>query len=280
MNFEIKNQYLKVLVSDHGGELQSLKKSQEDYEYLWQGSPEFWGRRAPILFPIVGKLLEDTYTYKGKSYHMTQHGFARDMTFDLYHATEDSIALLLRDNEETYKKYPFNFELLLSYTLEGDKLVVGYHVKNMESETMPFSIGAHPAFNWEENKTAHFEFETDFIESLILTPNGIDLNKTLIATPEGRLKIDQRLFKNDALILEDTNQVTFVNGDRRVSMTFEGFPYLGLWSKPTGAPFVCIEPWHGLADVVGHKGEILEKKGIIHLASGMTFTSQYVIKIS
>ena len=140
----IKNSLLKAKVSDHGAELRSLVSLKSNSEIMWQADPKYWGRTSPVLFPIVGGLWEKKYTYKGESYSLSQHGFARDMDFALVKEAEDELVFELCANEETLKKYPFSFSLKIGYKLEGAKLTVSYIVKNAGTGDMYFSIGAHP----------------------------------------------------------------------------------------------------------------------------------------
>lgn len=280
MIYTIKNESLVVEINNFGAELSSIKKTDDAYEYLWQGEAKYWGRRAPILFPIVGRFIDDTYTVEGKSYHMTQHGFGRDMVFEVCEQKSDYIEFKLTENRDSLEQYPYQFELILSYEIKGTELVVGYRIKNMNVHEMPFSIGAHPAFNWDETLNSKFVFEETALETFLLTSDGICDQKRTVDVKDHKVNIDQALFVNDALILEEVDQVSFVNGNRSVEMKFEGFPYLGLWSKPSGAPFICIEPWYGLADFVGHNGDIMNKKGIQVLSAGKSFKSEYTIKVS
>jgi galactose mutarotase-like enzyme len=278
MRYKLDNGVISAEIKSAGAELCSLKRFGDNHEYMWQGDAKYWGRHAPILFPIVGKLNENKYTYDGQEYMMTQHGFARDMDFELVEKRESCVAFSLVYSDETKKKYPFDFRLVLSYELIEDSIEVGYEVTNLNGNVMPFSIGAHPAFNWEG--PAHFDLGKEVVETFLIGENGIDPVKIPVILESGRLPISKDLFKNDALILEDTNKVSFVNNKRCVEMNFDGFPFVGLWSKPSGAPFVCIEPWYGIADFEGHNGKITEKKGIQLLKAHHSFRAHYTIKIS
>ena len=142
----ISNSVLTVGVSEHGAELQSIQKNGK--EYLWQGDTRFWGRRSPVLFPIVGRVWEDTYRYAGNSYRMGQHGFARDMDFKVTYKGEDGIVYWLESTPETLGKYPFPFRLMIGYLLEGNRITVKWRVENLGQLDMYFQIGAHPAFNF------------------------------------------------------------------------------------------------------------------------------------
>lgn len=285
--FKLSNNHISIQVKSLGAELCSLIKG--DLEYLWQADVKYWGRHAPILFPIVGKLIDDEYIYEDKIYKMSQHGFARDCDFELMEQSENSLSFKLTQNQETLEKYPFNFELIISYELIEKSLKISYEVTNKTNVLMPFSIGAHPAFNWPLEKDIrkenyYFEFkDTKNIELLPLTLKGIDSNSKTLYLDENKLSLSEELFKDDALILKDLDNKSITlksfYSDRFIKMIFDDFEYLGLWSKPSGAPFVCIEPWNGIADFIGHDKNILNKKGIKTLKSNESFKSSYYIEI-
>ncbi|XPV67717.1 MAG: aldose 1-epimerase family protein [Halarcobacter sp.] len=286
--YTIRNSFLQANIKDFGAELCSLKKNDEDIEYIWQGDAKYWNRHAPVLFPIVGKLLDDKYIYKEKTYSMGQHGFARDSLFEVVEKEDDKITLKLENTKESYKKYPFYFKLFITYTLKNSSLIVSYKVVNKSNDKIYFSIGAHPAFNWplenEEKQDCYFAFKNiNSLERFPLTNHGVDKNSVKIDLKENRLFLDETIFKDDALVLNDKSidTICFKNtkNNRFIKIDFKGFPYLGLWSKPTGAPFICIEPWHGVADFIEHNQKLEEKRGINILNSDETFESFYIIEI-
>lgn len=288
MQYKISNTFLEVSIKDFGAELCSLKKRNDSTEYIWQGDKKYWNRHAPILFPIVGKLIDNEYIYENRTYTMGQHGFARDKVFDVFIKEDDYICFKLVDSKDTFEIYPFNFELYLAYRLINNKLEVSYKVVNKSQKEMLFSIGAHPAFNWplkKDNKEDYyFEFEdTNELERLPLTQDGISDNKEIVDLENSKLYLNEELFKDDALVIEnlENKTITFKNTQdtRSIKMSFDGFDYLGLWSKPSGAPFICIEPWHGIADFIGHNKKLEEKKGIITLLANEIFESSYTISI-
>ncbi|PLY11090.1 MAG: aldose epimerase [Arcobacter sp.] len=288
MQYKISNTFLEVSIKDLGAELCSLKKKYDSTEYIWQGDEKYWNRHAPILFPIVGKLIDNEYTYEDTTYQMGQHGFARDKVFQVFIQEDDYICFKLEDSIDTLKFYPFKFELYLGYRLINSTLQVSYKVVNKSKETMLFSIGAHPAFNWpleKANKSDYyFEFEdTNELERLPLTQDGISDNKEILDLENSKLYLNEELFKDDALVIEnlENKTITLKNSQdtRSIKMNFDGFDYLGLWSKPSGAPFICIEPWHGIADFIGHNKKLEEKKGIITLLANEIFESSYTISI-
>lgn len=281
MNITIKNNLLTAVINQHGAELTSLKK--DNHEYIWEGNPEFWGKHSPILFPIVGTLKNDSYTYKGNIYQMTRHGFARDNEFTVKNQTDNSVIFSLASNEKTLNIYPFEFELELKHTLVNTILALDYTVINKGIETMPFSIGAHPAFALPGNFSDYsLIFEKD--ETLVSTQLANDLlsDKTIsLPTDNGKLALSHSLFDNDALILKSTasNYVDIAKNDNSfLRVTYNDFPHLGIWTKEN-APFLCIEPWQGYSDSFDSNGNILEKEGIIQLKPGEKFNAGFSIEI-
>jgi len=291
MKYTIKNKCLKIEIDSLGTELKSLKNLENDIEYLWQGDAKYWNRSSPILFPIVGKLIDDEYIYKNKLYRMSQHGFARDKEFILVKRDEDSLTFLQESDSETLKVYPFIYKLYISYKIEDSIVKISYEVVNKSEDKMYFSIGAHPAFNWplKDAKKDEYFFEFDNLKdeknlgTYPLLQSGISNKKTDIKLDKKRLNISENIFENDALIFKNDNinsiKLKNYNNDKSIEVYFEGFTYLGLWSKPSGAPFVCIEPWYGVADFIGHNKNIEDKVGINSLEKDEVFNSSYEIKI-
>lgn len=285
----IENKYLSVIVSEKGAELQSIKLKKDGTEYLWQAEPKLWGRHAPILFPIVGKVKNDTYTYNDTSYKLGQHGFARDMEFKIESNSEDKIILNLSASSESLKKYPFSFQLKVAYELKENAINVAYEVENEDDKAMIFSIGAHPGFvcplaEGEKFEDYYFEFEEkETLETEILEGGLLGSSKKPLLKDEKILPISRELFKEDALILEgfksESLSLRSKKNSKAVTLEFKGFPYLGLWSKPEGAPFVCIEPWYGVADSVEASGKLEDKAGTITLKPSEKFNCNYKIII-
>ena len=289
MNYEIKNEHIKVKIKSFGAELNSLQKIDEDLEYIWQGDSKYWNRHSPILFPIVGRLKNDSYTYQNQKYNMTQHGFARDKEFEVIKNEADFMEFRLKSDEKTLEIYPFSFELYLSYKLEKNSLIVSYKVINKSDDKMLFSIGAHPAFNWtlkeDEKKEDYFlEFENiKQTKRYFLNDKGLVYDSVDLKIIDNKIALNEELFKNDALVFEDLNikTLTLKNSinENYIKLNFENFPYLGIWSKPTGAPFICIEPWFGVADSFDSSKNLEDKKGIITLLKDEIFSSFYSIEI-
>ncbi|MFH6994106.1 aldose 1-epimerase family protein [Flavobacterium sp. FlaQc-48] len=282
MNTTISNSVLTASINHSGAELFSLKDNQNK-EYIWEGNPDFWGKHSPVLFPIVGTLKNNTYTIDGKEYHLTRHGFARDMEFELIAKTENSATFSLQSNEETLKKYPFEFELQLIYTLEEASLRIEYKVINKAAVKMPFSIGAHPAIALPEKfKNYAFEFEKEETLKYYLLENDLISNNTrVLETSHNLVPLDYKLFENDALIFKTlkSNSLTILeNSKPYVKVDFEDFPSLGIWTKDQ-AHFICIEPWLGYSDTAENSGDLFKKEGILTLEANQTFHSKFSIKI-
>ena len=289
MNYEIKNKFIKAKIKSFGAELNSLQKIDEDLEYIWQGDSKYWNRHSPILFPIVGRLKDDSYFYKKQKFNMTQHGFARDKEFELIEKQDDFIEFKLCSDEITLEIYPFSFELYLSYKLEKNGLIISYKVVNKSDDKMFFSIGAHPAFNWtlkeNEKKEDYFlEFENiNHTKRYFLNDKGLVYKSVDLEIKENKIALNEELFKDDALVFNDLNikSVSLKNSNNQnfIKVNFNNFPYLGIWSKPSGSPFICIEPWFGVADEDSSNQNFEDKKGLINLEKDGIFSCFYSVEI-
>ena len=278
----LKNSILTAEIKHFGAELISLKTNL-NREYIWEGNSEFWGKHSPILFPIVGSLKNNSFHHNETEYHLSRHGFARDMEFELIKATENSATFTLQFSAETVKVYPFEFELQIIYTLDKNNLSIAYNVFNKGKSRMPFSIGAHPAFalaNQFENYAIAFEKK----ESLdyYLLENDLTSNKTKkLGDNNKKVPLAYELFEDDALIFKTikSKSVTILENENPfLRVHFEDFPSLGIWTKMK-APFICIEPWFGYADTTENSGNLFEKEGIQILESNATFHSKFNIEI-
>jgi galactose mutarotase-like enzyme len=283
----------RVEIAAHGAELTSFVNLATGLDYMWSADPAQWARHAPLLFPIVGKLPEDTYLHNGQSYKLSQHGFARDHEFQLIHEEADNLVFQLMHSEASQQVYPFEFELRVSYTLRGSVLTVGWHVRNPAAadQDLLFSIGAHPAFNCplgsESGQFADYAFHFDHPVTLQrhLLRGGLRTGETApVLNQQATLPLSYELFADDALVFDhfDFTRITLQKADKTgpfVRMQFDGFPYLGLWTKGPGANFVCIEPWQGVASPVGPPQELRDKEGIMTLTPSQMFDCSYTIEI-
>ncbi|MDG4902813.1 MULTISPECIES: aldose 1-epimerase family protein [unclassified Mesorhizobium] len=278
---------ISATIVGQGAELVSLRNA-EGAELLWQAGPE-WRRHSPVLFPIVGRLKGDQLRHRGKAYPMTQHGFARDRRFAWAKQGPSSCTLVLTDDTETRTRYPFAFRLAISYSLGPRQLGVTFEVANTGDEVQPASVGAHPAFNWpllpELPKEAYrLTFADDEPAPIRRLKDGLMLATPQPTPVEGKtLALSERLFDDDAVILDRpaSTSVRYAAGrGPAIEMSWQGFNELGIWSKPGGAPFLCIEPWHGVASPVDFDGEFADKPGVMLIPPGAKRKLTYRITIS
>lgn len=288
--YELKNDVIAICIDSHGAEMKSLKKLSTGTEYMWCGDARYWGRTSPVLFPFVGGLKNKEYRVEGKTYPMSQHGFARDMEFELFSKEESEIWFILRSTKETLTKYPFEFILKLGYRISGNQTKVLWQVENPGSKTLLFSIGGHPAFNCpiEEGKKQSDYFvsfgDTEEIISTRLGDNGLVIDcMNVYGLSEGRLALTENLFDHDALIIENnqTDRVSLCKEDGTPYLTVKmDAPLFGVWSPPgKRAPFVCIEPWYGRCDSEYFDGSLQEKDWINCIDPGQVWNASYTIEV-
>ena len=287
----LSNSVLTVQRAEHGAELQSIKKDGK--EYLWQGDAKFWGRRSPVLFPIVGRVWNNKYRHAGNTYEIGQHGFARDMNFKLTYKEYKGAVYWLESTPDTLGKFPFPFRLLVGYLLEENKITVKWRVENLGAMDMYFQIGAHPAFYFPKFDAATkdrgffvFDRKSDLeyimpIEKGCVSPERhvLKLNK------EGLMPIDIHTFDCDTYIFDNKQlkKITLLDKKKKPHISLEfNSPLVALWS-PTkthpDCPFVCIEPWYGRCDSVGYSGELKDREWIQKLEPKETFDVEYKIII-
>jgi galactose mutarotase-like enzyme len=275
MLVELECGHLRATVSPLGAELRSL--SLRGVEYLWPAQDP-WKRTAPLLFPIVGRLNDDTLFHNDRRYTMAQHGFARDKSFQIEHVSQSAATFRLLSDQSTRLQYPFEFVLEVTYALSSDAFVGAYVIDNPGTEVLPVSFGVHPAFRWplkaSSDKTAYsLRFEGEEGPTIRRLNSGL-LKPELFPSPvrDRVLSLSESLFENDAVILLGVNstELQYTAPEvPEVRLSWTGFPDLGVWSKSPG-DFVCIEPWHGHADPVGFTDEFTHKPGLMLIEAGGT----------
>ncbi|MXN44317.1 aldose 1-epimerase family protein [Shinella kummerowiae] len=270
----IANDVLSIEISSLGAEMQAAT-TQDGANWLWNGDAAFWTGRSPVLFPIVGKAPDDTLLIDGKPYSMAQHGFARRREFSLTAATATLCRYTLEATAETRAAYPFDFRLSVEHSLDGPTLTVAAEVENRGDVSMPFGCGFHPAFLWPlpggNGKTHVVTLDNGAEPKRQPLENGL-LSRHREASPfdKGRLVLAQGQFDNDALVFPDDagDGLTYeAEGGPALTFRFENLPNLALWSKP-GAPFLCIEPWHGTAAEFGGARELKDRPYATVLPAG------------
>ena len=290
MLFTLKNDKLRLMVESLGAEMRSLQTA-DGTEYLWQGDPNYWGDRAPNLFPFVGRLTNNSYKYLGKEYHMGIHGFAAGMEFSLLEQTGDRLVLELKSSPVTLIQYPFDFVFRIIYALRETSVDISYEVCNLSNTVMPFGIGGHPGFNVPLVNGESFEdYELEF--SVPCRPDRVGFSPAVYLNGQDReyplreecfLDLRHDLFNEDAVILKNVaREVTLrskVSG-RGVRVSYQNMPYLGLWHWPnTEAPYVCIEPWSSLPSRHGIVEELSCKSDLIHLNKGHRYKTIWSITL-
>jgi galactose mutarotase-like enzyme len=280
----IENDKLTVGVKEFGCELTSIISKESGYEFMWQGNPDIWSGQSPILFPIVGRLIDDKYILEGKEYEMPKHGFARKLQWTFLESDGTSMKFVLSDSEETFKLYPYHFDLVVTYTLDKNVLRVSHDIFNKNDGTMLFSLGAHPAFNCKIGDKLVFEKKETLSTVKIDLANSLRLPDTVpVLNNETDIVITEDVFNGDALIFSGVKSeyITLRSDDhnRTVKFTLGGAPWLGIWAKP-GAPYVCIEPWCGVNDSQIKKNDFSEKDGINAIAKGESWNFTWSAEFS
>lgn len=278
----LKNNDLTVTVSERGAELGSVLC--DGTSYLWSGNPEIWSGTAPLLFPVCGSLKKDTYTHEGKTYRLEKHGYARKTLFEVESADDTHAVFLHVSNDETKQCYPFDYELRVSFTLRARSIQVGYEVKNKSGKTMYFNIGSHEAYATPEGIEA---YDVIFPESETLYSNGLSgplLTEELIPILKDSryLPLYESYFDMDTLIFKDikSHSATLRNrkNGRAVRVDFPDADHLMIWHKQ-GAPFICLEPWNGLPDLVDSSLELCEKASIKALEKDGVYRATHTVTL-
>ncbi len=272
----LENSEYKIGILSHGAELRSVVNKASNREYIWHADASVWNRSSPVLFPFVGRLKDDQYVYQGKTYHLPQHGFARNYDFEVIEHSPSKIILELNSNHETLANYPFHFKLQLIYVLQENALALSYRVENTGEENMFFSIGAHPAFVLDDDIDSYFiQFDEEEKFNRHLLQGGLRNHlQEPVFIQKCMLKLRKDYFEQDAIVVKDmqSSTLSIVNakGKKIVSLSADQFPYYGIWSKAP-YPFICLEPWEGVADAIDSTGELSQKEGILQLLSSEVF---------
>jgi galactose mutarotase-like enzyme len=282
----LRSDQISVTILAHGAELCSLKTA-EGLELFWQAGPE-WPRHSPLLFPIIGEVRNEQIRVRGKVYKMLRHGVARDHDFAWVERLPQSCKLVQTDTVETRSRFPYGYKLTLTYTVRDADLDVALAIENPGHELLPCSIGGHPALHWpllpgqpKENYRLTFSHEEP--APIRRLKDGLLLPDPRPSPIRGRvLDLSERLFDEDAVILDrlaSTSLRYAADKGPSLEMSWDGFRQLGIWSKPGGAPFLCIEPWYGFASPINFDGEFSDKPGLMHIAPGETRSFRYTIGV-
>ena len=287
----LQNNVLKITLDDRGAELKSITAVEDGTEYLHDGDPTWWKYTSPVLFPIVGKLVDGKYRAEGQEFELPQHGFARTSNFKCIREEEDEVVFQLNWNEDTLEVYPYKFVLEITYILRENRVELVWTVKNVDDKTMYFSIGAHPALKCpivagESFEDCYLKFNVAENSSRILLLSSGCLSSDRVPTLNGKeFNLNYEIFKGDALVFDDlkSDEITVCSrkSSKSIKIMAKGFPFWGIWTPSKGgAPFICLEPWHGHADFSDFTGDISEKDGIRKLSAGNTFDAGYAFVVN
>lgn len=278
----LKNDFLSVKISKFGAELKSIVK--DGYEYIWHGDPQIWAGSAPILFPLCGASKDGKYLLNGKEYYMPQHGFARRKMFELESATDTKAVFLLKEDEETLSMFPFKFEFRAIFTLKKNAIKTEYKVKNLTDDTMYFSVGSHEAYVVPEGIEDYDVIfpKKEILESMLLNGALIKKQKMLIAKNTNVLPMYDKYFLLDSLIFHNLNSKSAIlknrKTERAVKVDFPDADHFLIWHKPS-APYVCLEPWNGIADREDSNYDITKRDSIISLGFNKEYTNTHTVTI-
>ncbi len=287
--YQLSNELLQVSIASKGAELQSIYHTGTQLEYMWSADPAFWGKKSPVLFPIVGGLKTNSYQYRGTTNSLNRHGFAREKEFTVTAQNHNSITFTLETDAESLKVYPFQFRFSVIYALEQNKLSVTYQVENKGDEPLYFSVGGHPAFAVPlVPGTAYTDYRLLFSEKETVGKWPLSHKGLIEKAPipfldnTSSLPLTKELFYGDALVFKNLQStgISLVSDKNAhgLKLQFDGFPYMGIWSFKD-ADFVCIEPWCGIADSVDASGDITQKEGIHALSPNNQFTRSWSVEL-
>lgn len=290
-NITLHSDRLTVVISPLGAEVQSMT-TPSGTELMWQADKAIWGRHAPLLFPIIGRLRNQKYKLGERTIHISQHGFGRDSLFTVVRSSETEAVFALEDSETTRAVYPFSFRLEIAYTLEGGALKKTHTVTNRSGEVMPYEVGGHDGYATTllpgesmEDYAIFFPGQTEIHpfgmdEALALTPEKLTYSLT-----DGLLPMPLEVCGLDTVVLENlpVNRVTLLNRKNPIRLTvdFAEFPYLGIWTKPVpgGSNYICIEPWSTLPECSFVGPALTDKQGIRLLQPGESESLSYTVTV-
>lgn len=290
MLYTIENENLKVNIDDVGAQLMSITAKKDGHEYLWQGDPKYWAGRAYNLFPVIGRMYQGQYDYRGRTYDMPPHGLVRKKLLTPMPATKDKISFTYTDSEETRVHYPFSFLYTVTFSLNGNKLNVTTSVKNTDSKPIYFGVGGHPGFFVPMEEGLAFEDYYVYFENAgevrqcVMSDDVLFTGELPVYPLKGKkLPLSHDLFPVDALVLLGTGGKATIQSDkgrRKITMNYPDMKYMGIWRKPNSdAPYICLEPWSMLPASVGRRDDFETKPDMTRLSAGETYTNTWTLEL-
>jgi galactose mutarotase-like enzyme len=289
MLYTIQSKELKVVVDEVGGQLMSVK-TKDSHEYLWQGDEKYWTGRAYNLFPVIGRMNDGKYTYRGNTYQMPPHGLIRKTPLMPIQTGPSEVSFYYKSNEDTMQYYPFRFFYKVTYRVFLNKLFVTMSVTNTDDKTIHFGVGGHPGFfvpmeRWLSFEDYYIQFDkAKEIRSCVMSDRVLFTGNTVPYPLEGnKLPLRHSLFPVDALVLTGTGNRATIQCDnswRKVTIDYPNMKYLGIWHKPnTDAPYICLEPWSMLPASEAGLDDFETKADMTHLPAGETYRNTWMIEI-
>lgn len=287
----LKNSELEVHLHPKGAEIHKIIGLKDQMNYMWKRDSQYWANSAPILFPIVGKVIDNTYRVEGKEYHLTQHGLARHNEFNVENQTDQEVTFTL-DYQNFLDIYPYKFKLCVTYKLDGNQLACHCHVENLDTKEIYFGIGGHPAFACpmyenESSNDYYVEFEKNETISrrMLDTENSVYNGKIeALLDNEKRFFVRQEMFKDDAIVVTDFKSswvaLKSINHSKAVTLHMDNFNFLGIWATTKVGGLLALEPWRSHADDAGFTGELKDKEDIVSLETGKSFDCTFTIEIT
>lgn len=283
----LENDLLRVEFKTVGAELTRIYSKKNGLDYLWRVNENFWTRYAPVLFPIVGRLKDHTYTVDGQKYLLSQHGFARDLSFSISSKSNSEVVFLLTHSQKTLENYPFKFALEIHYRLEEDTLQVSYYIKNKDTKDLYFSIGGHPGFTCPltpdtqfSDYYIEFEQEENPKQHLLNSDNGLRKVQPEEVHLEKNIPLSYELFSKDALIYEGIKSkrisLKSTKHNHGFHFTMNNWQFLAFWTKKN-APFICFEPWMGAADLETSNQKLEDKDSMLRISEHQSYSNSYSI---
>ncbi len=276
----LKNDALTVKINELGAEIKSIVFGGK--EQMWEGREEVWSGTAPLLFPICGALKDDKYTFGGKEYSLPQHGFARKSMFEVAEVCDQKAVFALKSNDALKEVYPFDFELYVTYTIDGSSVKIAYDVKNLTDGEMYFSIGSHEAYYTPEGVEDYDIIfpQKETLSTYLLCGRNLAQSTMPILKDSNVLPIYEKYFMIDSLVFDGLKSHSAILRNRKtgreIKLEFPYTSYLLVWHKPN-SPYLCIEPWSGVADFVSTSYDITQKRGIIKLEKGESYYADHSI---
>ncbi|MUK87696.1 aldose epimerase [Ornithinibacillus sp. L9] len=205
----------------------------------------------PILFPIAGQLEEGKYEWDGETYNMPNHGLARIYPWEVVEKKQDetqaSITVRFVSSISTKAVYPFDFDVLFTYTIRANELLIEQSFGNVSDQAMPMYVGLHPYFKASQKNVV---LKTD-------TTKLFDYSDESVQDFQGSVDMENR--KESVVLLDaKARKVSMELGTgQEVHMeTGAEYKYTVIWTEK-GKEFICVEPWMAMAGELNRKEELV-----------------------